>query len=148
YGNIPDKKLDINTGLKELNVQETPFSQAQDVRSNYVKFGLGNFNTILGEGYFSYDEYENMQVGGFLKHLSQKGSLEGQKFSRQGVGVLGSRMLSLFTVDGLSSYNRYATAFCGIPLADDGLSSLSPSPESQAFHAIYFTGELTSTSDP
>src|SRR5690606_38272178 len=80
YGNIPDKKLDINTGLKELNVQETPFSETLDLRSNYVKFGLGNFNTILGEGYFSYDEYEDMQVGGFVKHLSQKGSLEGQKF--------------------------------------------------------------------
>src|SRR5690606_21466669 len=148
YGNIPDKKLDINTGLKELNVQETPFSQAQDLRSNYVKFGLGNFNTILGEGYFSYDEYENMQVGGFLKHLSQKGSLEGQKFSRQEVGVFGRRILPLFTVDGLIGYNRYATNFYGIPLADDGMSSLNPSPESQAFNDIYFTGELTSNYDP
>src|SRR5690606_11735108 len=148
YGNIPDKKLDINTGLKELNVQETPFSQAHDLRSNYVKFGLGNFNTILGEGYFSYDEYENMQVGGFLKHLSQKGSLEGQKFSRQEVGVFGRRILPLFTVDGLIGYNRYATNFYGIPLADDGMSSLNPSPESQAFNDIYFTGELTSNYDP
>lgn len=148
YGNIPDKKLDINTGLKELNVQETPFSQAQDLRSNYVKFGLGNFNTILGEGYFSYDEYEDIQVGGFLKHLSQKGSLEGQKFSRQEVGVFGRRILPLFTVDGLVGYNRYATNFYGIPLANDGMTTLNPSPESQAFNDIYFTGELTSNYDP
>src|SRR5690606_34282548 len=148
YGNIPDKKLDINTGLKELNVQETPFSQAQDLRSNYVKFGLGNFNTILGEGYFSYDEYEDMQVGGFLKHLSQKGSLEGQKFSRQEVGVFGRRILPQFTVDGVVGYNRYATNFYGIPLADDGLTSLNPTPEKQAFNDIYFTGELTSNYNP
>ena len=24
YGNVPDKKLDINTGLKELKIMETP----------------------------------------------------------------------------------------------------------------------------
>lgn len=148
YGNIPDKKLDINTGLKELNVQETPFSQAQEQQSNYVKFGLGNFNTILGEGYFSYDEYEDMQVGGFLKHLSQKGSLEGQKFSRQEVGVFGRRILPMFTVDGLIGYNRYATNFYGIPLADDRMTSLNPSPESQTFNDLYFTGELMSNYDP
>lgn len=148
YGNIPDKKLDINTGLKELNVQETPFSQAQDLTSNYVKFGLGNFNTILGEGYFSYDEYEDMQVGGFVKHLSQKGSLEGQKFSRQEVGVFGRRVLPMFTVDGLIGYNRYATNFYGIPLANDGVTTLNPSPESQAFNDIYFSGELNSNYDP
>lgn len=148
YGNVPDKKLDINTGLKELDVEETPFSQVLDQRSNYVKFGLGNFNTILGEGYFSYDEYEDMQVGGFVKHLSQKGSLEGQKFSRQEVGVFGKRILPMFTVNGLIGYNRYGTNFYGIPLADDGVTSLNSSPESQSFNDIYFTGELTSNYDP
>src|SRR5690606_17297972 len=149
YGSIPDKKLDINTGLKELDVQETPFSEMQDQRSNYVKFGLGNFNTILGEGYFSYDAYEDMQVGGFLKHLSQKGSLDGQKFSRQEVGVFGKRVLPTMTLNGLIGYNRYATNFYGIPMADDGMTLLNPSPEEgQAFNDIYFSGELTSNYDP
>ncbi|HLS95785.1 MAG TPA: hypothetical protein VK017_09520 [Sphingobacterium sp.] len=148
YGNIPDKKLDINTGLKELNVQETPFSQMTDQQSNYVKFGLGNFNTILGEGYFSYDEYEDLRVGGFVKHLNQKGSLEAQRFSRQEVGVFGRRILPHFTVDGLLGYNRYATNFYGIPFADDGVTSLNPVKEKQAFNDIYFTGELTSNFDP
>src|SRR5690606_8185086 len=142
------KKLDINTGLKELNVQETPFSQMTDQRSNYVKFGLGNLNTILGEGYFSYDEYEDLRVGGFVKHLNQKGSLEAQRFSRQEVGVFGRRILPHFTVDGLLGYNRYATNFYGIPFADDGVTSLNPVKEKQAFNDIYFTGELTSNFDP
>src|SRR5690606_26032025 len=148
YGNIPDKKLDINTGLKELNVQETAFSQMTDQQSNYVKFGLGNFNTILGEGYFSYDEYEDLRVGGFVKHLNQKGSLEAQRFSRQEVGVFGRRILPHFTVDGLLGYNRYATNFYGIPFADAGVTSLNPVKEKQAFNDIYFTGELTSNFDP
>lgn len=147
YGNIPDKKLDINTGLKELNVQETPFAKTQDLESNYVKLGLGNFKTFLGEGYFSYDVYEDMQVGGFVKHLSQKGSLEAQKFSRQEVGAFGRRIFPLFTVDALLGYNRYATNFYGIPMADDGLTNLNSSRESQSFNDIYFTGELTSNYD-
>lgn len=148
YGNIADKKLDINTGLKELDVQETPFSKAQDERSNYVKFGLGNFNTILGEGYFAYDEYEDLRVGGFVKHLSQKGSIDGQKFSRQEVGIFGRRILPMFTVDGTLGYNRYSTNFYGIPLANDRVTSLNPTPEGQTFNDIYFTGELTSNYDP
>ncbi|MEJ5054046.1 hypothetical protein [Sphingobacterium sp. MYb382] len=148
YGNVPDKKLDINTGLKELNVQETPFVAWQDPNSNYVKFGLGNLNTLLGEGYFSYDAYEDMRVGGFVKHLSQKGSLNQQKFSKQEVGVFGSRIFPMFTVDGLIGYNRYATNFYGIPYAIDKTTLLNPTPDKQTFNDIYFTGELKSNYDP
>ena len=149
YGNIPDKKLDINSGLKELKVEETPFSELQDQRSNYVKFGLGNLGTILGEGYFAYDAYQDMQVGGFVKHLNQKGSLDGQKFSKQEIGVFGKRVLPSMTLNGTIGYNRYATNFYGIPMATDGLTLVNPSPtEGQAFNDIYFTGELLSNYDP
>ncbi|WP_270088331.1 TonB-dependent receptor [Sphingobacterium sp. SYP-B4668] len=147
YGNVVDKKLDINTGLYKLDIKETPFSQMSDQTSNYVKLGVGNFNTILGEGYFSYDEYENIRVGGFVKHLSQKGDIENQRFSKQEVGVFGRRVYDAFTVDGLIGYNRYATRFYGNPLDINGVS-LNPTPEKQAFNDIYFTGELTSNYDP
>src|SRR5690606_31786457 len=76
YGNIVDKKLDINTGLKELNVQELPFTRNEDITSNYVKLGIGNFNTILGEAYIAIEDYEDLRFGGFVKHLNQKGSLD------------------------------------------------------------------------
>src|SRR5690606_40977353 len=69
YGNIPDKKLDINTGLKELTVQELPFTRTQDITSNYVKLGIGNLGTILGEAYIANEEYENLRFGAFVKHL-------------------------------------------------------------------------------
>src|SRR5690606_27532594 len=45
-------------------------------------------------------------------------------------------------------YNRYATNFYGVPLANDRMTSLNPSPEGQTFSDIYFTGELTSNYDP
>lgn len=146
YGAVPDKKLDINTGLSELKIMETPFTQWKDITSNYVKFGMGNFNTILGEAYFAVEDYEDIRFGGFVKHLSQKGSLEQQRFNRQDVGVFGRRVLPNFTVDGTIGYNRFATNFYGIPTDIDG-GSLNPSKESQVFNDIYFTGELTSNFD-
>lgn len=147
YGNVPDKKLDINTGLKELNVQDLPFTKTQDITSNYVKLGIGNLGTILGEAYIANEEYENMRFGAFVKHLNQKGSLEEQKFSRQEVGVFGRRIMDAFTVDGTIGYNRYATRFYGIPVDVNDLS-LNPAKEAQRFNDIYFTGELTSNFDP
>lgn len=147
YGNIPDKKLDINTGLKELTVQELPFTRTQDITSNYVKLGIGNLGTILGEAYIANEEYENLRFGAFVKHLNQKGSLEQQKFSRQEVGVFGRRVLDGFTVDGLVGFNRYATRFYGVGTDINGMP-LNPAKEAQAFNDIYFTGELTSNFDP
>ena len=147
YGNIPDKKLDINTGLKELNVQQLPFTKTEDITSNYVKVGVGNLGTLLGEAYFAVEDYENTRFGGFVKHLNQKGSLDEQKFSRQEVGVFGRRVLSAVTVDGTLGYNRYGTRFYGNPL-DITDASLNPSKEAQRFNDIYFNGELTSNFDP
>ena len=147
YGNVPDKKLDINTGLKELTVQELPFTKVQDLTSNYVKLGIGNLGTILGEAYVANEAYENLRFGAFVKHLNQKGALEEQKFSRQEVGVFGRRILDAFTVDGLVGYNRYGTRFYGIPTDING-TTLNPGKEKQVFNDIYFTGELTSNFDP
>ncbi len=147
YGNVPDKKLDINTGLKELNVQELPFTKTQDITSNYVKVGVGNLGTILGEAYIAVEDYEDLRFGGFVKHLNQKGSLDDQKFSRQEVGVFGRRVLSAFTVDGVLGYNRYGTRFYGVPVDVNG-STLNSKHEAQTFNDIYFTGELTSNFDP
>lgn len=147
YGNIVDKKLDINTGLKELDVQELPFTRVEDLTSNYVKLGVGNFSSILAEAYVAVEDYKDMRVGGFAKHLSQKGPLDAQKYGRQEIGVFGRRILPNFTVDGLLGYNRYATNFYGNPL-DVNDVSLNLAKEAQRFNDIYFNGELTSNYDP
>lgn len=147
YGNIPDKKLDINTGLKELHVQEFPFTKLQDNKSNYAKLGVGNLGTILGEAYFAIEDYEDIRFGGFVKHINQKGNLEDQKYARQEIGVFGRRVYSNYTVDGTLGYNRYATNFYGNP-TDVNNVSLNPARESQHFNDIYFTGELVSNYNP
>ncbi|MCT1525246.1 TonB-dependent receptor [Sphingobacterium hotanense] len=147
YGNVPDKKLDINTGLSELKIMETPFSRIVDHSSNYVKLGVGNLGTILGEAYFAVEDYEDIRFGGFVKHLNQKGNLDDQKFSRQEVGVFGRRIFPMFTVNGLIGYNGFGTRFYGIPMDVDN-KELNPTREAQRFNDIYFSGELTSNFDP
>jgi len=152
YGSIPDKKLDINTGLQDLQVRETPFSALAGQSSNYLKAGLGNFNTLLGEGYFSYDGYQDMRIGGFAKHLSQKGSLDDQTFARQEVGVFSRRVFPTVTMNGTVGYNRYASKFYARPVITDTIGSLSwtdPAPgNSLSFEDVYFSGELTGNADP
>ncbi|MFD2742514.1 MULTISPECIES: TonB-dependent receptor [Sphingobacterium] len=147
YGNVPDKKLDINTGLSELKIMETPFIRSRDTYSNYVKAGVGNLGTILGEAYFAVEDYEDIRFGGFVKHLNQKGSLDDQRFSRQEVGAFGRRVFPTLTIDGQLGYNRLGTNFYGIPVNQEG-NSLNPSREGQVFNDLYFTGEMMSNFDP
>lgn len=147
YGNVPDKKLDINTGLKELKVQELPFTKAQEQKSNYAKLGMGNLGTILGEAYIAVEDYQDLRYGGYLKHLNQKGSLEAQKYSRQEVGIFGRRVLPAFTLDGTLGYNRYATRFYGNP-TDLSNQTLNPAHEAQSFNDFFVLGELTSNYNP
>lgn len=147
YNNIPDKKLDINTGLKELNVQELPFIKLLDNKSNYIKVGVGNMGTLLGEAYLANEDYQDLRFGAYVKHINQKGSLEAQKYARQEIGVFGRRVLQSFTVDGTLGYNRFGTHFYGNPI-DISDITLNPSHEPQHFNDIYFLGEIASNYDP
>lgn len=147
YNNIPDKKLDINTGLKELTVQELPFIKLLDNRSNYVKVGVGNLGTLLGEAYLANEEYQDLRFGAYVKHINQKGSLEDQKYAQQEIGLFGRRVLESFTVDGTLGYNRFSTNFYGNPVDITG-KTVNPIHEAQHFNDIYFLGELVSNYDP
>ncbi|WP_139378632.1 TonB-dependent receptor [Parapedobacter luteus] len=143
---ILDRKLDINTGTKQLTIQEMPFTRTQALTNNYVKVGAGNLGSILGEVYLSSDYYVDTRLGGYVKHLSQQGSYEEQKFSSQQVGVFGRTILGPITLDGEIGYNRYGTRFYGLVGDIDG-TNLNLNPAKQAFNDIYFTGELTSNYD-
>lgn len=142
--NTLDKKLDITTGTKRLTVQQMPFTRMEDRTGNYVKIGAGNLGTLLGEVYLSTDRFADARVGGYFKHLNQKGSLDGQVFSQQQVGVFGRKILAPFTIDGELGYNRYGTQLYGV-VSDAFGQSLNPDPKQrQAFNDIFFNGELTS----
>ncbi|QNL52138.1 TonB-dependent receptor [Olivibacter sp. SDN3] len=140
--NIFDKKLDINTGTHRLEIQEVPTARPDVLTNNYAKIGVGNFNTLLGEVYISNGEDEALQVGGFIKHLSQKGTeLTGQNFSEQKVGLFGRSILDQITLNGEIGFNRYATRYYGfVPLQPD----LNNDPTKQHYNDLYIKGELNS----
>lgn len=140
---ILDKKLDITSGTKRLTVQEMPFTRMEDRTGNYVKIGAGNLGTLLGEVYLTTDRFPDARVGGYFKHLNQKGSLEGQVFSQQQVGVFGRKVLAPFTIDGELGFSRYGTRLYGV-VSDNLGTNLNPDPRKQAFNDIFFNGELTS----
>ncbi len=144
--NILDKKLDINTGTKQLTIQEMPFSRTQALTNNYAKIGAGNLGTLLGEVYLSSDYWVDTRLGGYVKHMNQQGTLEEQKFSSQQIGVFGRTIVGPVTLDGEVGFNRYGTRFYGV-VGDVEGASLNTSPAKQTFNDIYFTGELTSNYD-
>lgn len=144
--NILDKKLDITTGTKQLTIQEMPYTRAEDITANYVKIGAGNFNTLLGEVYLSTDQFADARLGGYVKHLSQKGSLEAQKFSQQQIGVFGRKTLPQVTIGGEVGFNRYATGFYGV-VQDAAGNNLNPNLENQAFNDVFVKAEVVSNYD-
>ncbi len=144
---VLDKKLDINTGTKRLAIQEMPFTRIHTPSNNYVKIGAGNQGTMLGEVYLSSDYWMDTRVGGYVKHLSQQGTIDEQRFSAQQVGVFGRTILGPVTLDGEVGYKRYGTRFYGLVADADGVPMNANPAAKQAFNDIYFTGEITSNYD-
>jgi hypothetical protein len=140
-----DKKLDIPSGLHQLIIQEMPPIRAEIMTNNFAKIGIGNFNTYLGELYINTGNDETMQAGFFVKHLSQKGDLEEQKFSEQKLGAFGRKVLDLVTLTGEVGYNRYGTAFYGLAPSN---ASVAINPEAQTFNDLYFKGEVLKNYEP
>src|SRR5690606_6266614 len=142
--NIIDKKLDITTGTKRLSIQEMPSVSQSDRNNSYVKLGVGNFSTLLGEVYLTNDDYQDTRFGFYGKHLSQRGEVPGQLFSEQDVAAFGRQIYDQFTVSGDLGYRRYETRLYG-QVFDSAGANLNPNPdEKQTYNDIYFDAELVS----
>lgn len=115
---IIDKKLELNSNIKELQAQKMADEQATVLSNNYVKGAAGNFATALGEAYVNTGRDEGLQAGAFFKHLSQQGNLDKQQFSQQEIGVFGRSITDAFSVSGRLMYDRRSTFFYGFnPIA-------------------------------
>ena len=110
---VIDKKLDLNSNIKELQAQKIKDEPSLVLSNNYVKVGAGNFNTAHAEAYFNAGSDEALQAGAYFKHLSQQGNLEKQQFSNQELGIFGRSVADLYTIAGNLSYDRQSTFFYG-----------------------------------
>lgn len=110
---VIDKKLDLNSNIKELQAQKMADERSSVLSNNYVKVGAGNFNTAQAEAYFNSGSDEALQAGAYFKHLSQQGNLEKQQFSNQELGIFGRSVADSYSVSGNLSYDRKSTFFYG-----------------------------------
>ncbi len=110
---IVDKKLELNSNIKELEAQRTASEQEVVLSNNYAKGAAGNFGTVLGEAYVNTGRDQALQAGAFFKHLSQQGDLDKQQFSNQQLGIFGRSVADAYSVSGKLMYDRRSTFFYG-----------------------------------
>lgn len=145
---IIDKKLDITTGTRRLDIQEMPYVTLDKKVNNYVKIGAGNLNTLLGEVYLTNDEYVDTRFGMLAKVLTQKGGVEDQNFGEQEITLFGRQLYEGFTLSSDVGFRRNNTRFYGYHEYWTPLSIPIPDIEKQAFNNLFLDVELTSNAGP
>ncbi len=136
---ILDKKLELNTDIRQLQYQQLSIPDPSPIQNNYAKLGLGNLRTGLGELYINTGRDEALQAGFFAKHIAQKGVQNYQQFSKQEFGLFGKNMGSKHTLSGKADFKRLGTYFYGgNPVA------LVDVPQKQQLQEIKLEGELAS----
>jgi hypothetical protein len=108
-----DKRLELNTSIKPLEAMKRPAEQDSVPTNNYVKAGLGSMKTTFGEAYFANGRDEALQVGGYLKHFAQNGTLYKQNSAKEEVGVFGKSTGELNNISGRITYNYNSNYFYG-----------------------------------
>lgn len=110
---IIDKKLELNSNIKELQAQKMEDERAAILSHNFAKLGVGNFNTAQGELYINSGRDQALQTGAYFKHLSQKGNLSHQELSNQEMGVFGRTIGDSYSATGNLKYDRSSFFFYG-----------------------------------
>ncbi|WP_442590419.1 hypothetical protein ACSBL2_04235 [Pedobacter sp. AW31-3R] len=136
---LTDKKLQLNSDIDKLYAQEVAAEKQQEIINNYVKGAFGSAGTILGEAYINMGRDEALQAGGYFRHFSQDGKLEGQKYNQQQLSVFGRSIGEKVVLSGRLNYERKGFYFYGYDEANP-LRNLDP--QRQAFNFIEAEGEI------
>ncbi|EOR96590.1 putative TonB-dependent receptor [Arcticibacter svalbardensis MN12-7] len=135
-----DKKLELNSDIRQLQAQEVINGERPPLLNNYAKFGMGNFSTGLAELYLNTGSDEALQAGFFLKHLNQKGDITGQKYSRQNAGIFGKSILPKVTLNGELGFDRFSTFLYGVDPSTN--LTFNSDPQKQRYSTISIKGEM------
>jgi hypothetical protein len=111
-----DKRLELNSGIKPLEAMKRPAERDTNQTNNYIKAGVGNLKTTYAEAYFANSHDEALQVGGFLKHLAQNGSLYNQNTENDAVGAFIKTIGKDVSFTARLSYNYNGNYFYGYDL--------------------------------
>ncbi len=108
-----DKPLELNSEIKPLEAMKRPAERDSAQTNNYLKVGLGNLKTTFGEAYFGNGKDEALQVGGYLKHISQAGSLYKQNTESDQAGIFGKSVGVQNSLNGRIDYDYRSNYFYG-----------------------------------
>lgn len=136
---IPDKRLELNADIKQLQAQQLNTMPNTILKNNYFKVGAGNLNAGLGELYLNTGNDPALQAGLFIKHVSQEGDLNKQKFTTQQIGIFGRSILDRVTLSGDIGYNRRSTYFYAF---DSANPTANPDPSKQRYDLLKLSGDF------
>jgi len=144
---LTDRKLQLNSDIDKLYAQDVAAEKQQEIINNYVKGGLGSANTILGEAYINLGRDEALQAGGFFRHFSQSGKLDGQSLNQQQASVFGRSIGEKAVLSGRLNYERKGFNFYGY---DENNPLRNLDPAKQSFNFIEAEAEVVNkyTEDP
>jgi len=144
---LTDRKLQLNSDIDKLYAQDVAAEKQQEIINNYVKGGLGSANTILGEAYINLGRDEALQAGGFFRHFSQSGKLDGQSLNQQQASVFGRSIGEKAVLSGRINYERKGFNFYGY---DENNPLRNLDPAKQSFNFIEAEAEVVNkyTEDP
>ena len=112
-----DKRLELNSEIKQLNAMKMPAVQDTLPYNNLVKAAVGNLKTTLLEGYFGNGQDQGMQVGGYVKHFGQSGSTyDKQSTRRDQIAFYGKNIGETNTISGGASFTNSSNYFYGYDL--------------------------------
>ena len=112
-----DKRLELNSEIKPLEAMKRPAEQDSVLYNNYVKAGLGSLKTTYGEAYFGNGKDGALQVGAWLKHFDQNGTLYKQNSDKDEVGAFIKSIGAENTISGRIDYDHRSNYFYGFDQA-------------------------------
>ncbi len=137
--NLLDKRLELNTDIRELQIQKIIKPNTNELKNNYAKIGLGNLGTTLAQLNVATGQDQALQAGFNFNHLAQKGKLNLQNTSQQTATVYGKSIGNTLVMQGNLQYNRRTNYFYGI---DEMQTFSNLNPQQQKINLFEANAEL------
>lgn len=139
-----DKRLELNSGIRELEAQKLAKEIAEQRKNNFAKLGFGNLGTGLAQLNIATGQDPALQAGFNFNHLSMNGKENQQKISKQSLNAYGRSIGDAMVLEGKLGYDRLGTYFYGT----DPLGSFSNlNPQKQRFNHFNAEGLLFNRTD-
>lgn len=133
---LVDKRLELNSGIRELEAQKLAKEIAEQRKNNFAKLGFGNLGTGLAQLNIATGQDPALQAGFNFNHLSMSGKENQQKISKQSLSGYGRSIGDALVLEGKLGYDRLGSYFYGT----DPLGAFTNlDPEKQRFN--YFNAE-------